>query len=98
MDVYGIKITRIAAARRSRPCRDARVLLTCARDGIFPRPTGTRAYAEFGDAIVNKKSATYGVRFDDRHTAHHGPFGGGDAIPHVMRRPSVVDDQGARMH
>ena len=77
----------IAAARRSRPCQ-MRVLLTCAKTA-FP----LIAYAEFGDAIVNKKSATW-RGFDDA-TRAMDPLELVTLNPTVMKRPLIVDDQGA---
>ena len=52
----------------------------------------SHAYAEFGDAIVNKKSATW-RGFDDAKRAMD-PLELVRLNPTVMKRPLILDDQG----
>ena len=55
MDIYGIK-TCDSCRKAIKALSDAR-FVDLRKDGITPDLLA-RAYAEFGDAIVNKKSAT----------------------------------------
>ena len=90
MDIYGIK-TCDSCRKAIKALSDAR-FVDLRKDGISPDLL-VRAYDEFGDAIVNKKSATW-RGFDDATRAM-------DLLelvtlnPTVMKRPLIVDDQGA---
>ncbi|NCZ65725.1 MAG: arsenate reductase, partial [Rhodobacteraceae bacterium] len=65
MDIYGIK-TCDSCRKAIKALSDAR-FVDLRKDGISPDLL-SRAYAEFGDAIVNKKSATW-RGFDDAKRA-----------------------------
>jgi len=90
MDIYGIKTCD--SCRRAIKALAGANFIDVRKDGISPDLL-TRAYAEFGDAIVNKKSATW-RGFDDATRAM-------DSLelvtlnPTVMKRPLIMDDQGA---
>ena len=61
------------------------------KDGISSELLA-RAYAEFGDAVVNKKSTTW-REFDDA-TRAMDPLELVTLNPTVMKRPLIMDDQG----
>ena len=90
MDIYGIK-TCDSCRKAIKALSDAR-FVDLRKDGISPDLL-SRAYAEFGDAIVNKKSATW-RGFDDAKRAMD-PLELVTLNPTVMKRPLIVDDQGA---
>ena len=90
MDIYGIK-TCDSCRKAIKALSDAR-FVDLRKDGISPDLL-SRAYAEFGDAIVNKKSATW-RGFDDA-TRAMDPLELVTLNPTVMKRPLIVDDQGA---
>ena len=89
MDVYGIK-TCDSCRKAIKALSDAR-FVDLRKDGISPALL-SRAYAEFGDAIVNKKSATW-RGFDDAKRAMD-PLELVTLNPTVMKRPLILDDQG----
>ena len=90
MDIYGIK-TCDSCRKAIKALSDVR-FVDLRKDGISPALL-SRAYAEFGDAIVNKKSATW-RGFDDA-TRAMDPLELVTLNPTVMKRPLIVDDQGA---
>lgn len=90
MDIYGIK-TCDSCRKAIKALSDAR-FVDLRKDGISPDLL-SHAYAEFGDAIVNKKSATW-RGFDDAKRAMD-PLELVTLNPTVMKRPLIVDDQGA---
>ena len=89
MDIYGIK-TCDSCRKAIKAMSDAR-FVDLRKDGISPDLL-SHAYAEFGDAIVNKKSATW-RGFDDAKRAMD-PLELVRLNPTVMKRPLILDDQG----
>jgi len=89
MDIYGIK-TCDSCRKAIKALSDAR-FVDLRKDGISPDLL-SHAYAEFGDAIVNKKSATW-RGFDDAKRAMD-PLELVRLNPTVMKRPLILDDQG----
>lgn len=90
MDVYGIK-TCDSCRKAIKALSNAR-FVDLRKDGISPDLLA-RVFTEFGDAIVNKKSATW-RGFDDA-TRAMDPLELVTLNPTVMKRPLIVDDQGA---
>ena len=89
MDIYGIK-TCDSCRKAIKALSDVR-FVDLRKDGISPALL-SRAYAEFGDAIVNKKSATW-RGFDDAKRAMD-PLELVTLNPTVMKRPLILDDKG----
>ena len=89
MDIYGIK-TCDSCRKAIKALEDAQ-FIDLRKDGIAPDVLA-RAFAEFGDAIVNKKSATW--RGFDEATRALDPLELVTLNPTVMKRPLIVDDQG----
>ena len=89
MDIYGIK-TCDSCRKAIKELADAN-FVDLRKDGISPDLLA-RAYAKFGDAIVNKKSATW-RGFDDA-TRAMDPLKLLTLNPTVMKRPLIMDDQG----
>ena len=89
MDIYGIK-TCDSSRKASKALAGAN-FIDMRKDGISPDLLA-RAYAEFGDAIVNKKSATW--RGFDGATRAMDPLELVTMNPTVMKRPLIVDDHG----
>jgi arsenate reductase len=89
MDIYGIK-TCDSCRKAIKALSDAR-FVDLRKDGISPDLL-SHAYAEFGDAIVNKKSATW-RGFDEAKRAMD-PLELVRLNPTVMKRPLILDDQG----
>ena len=90
MDIYGI-MTCDTCRKAIKALADAQ-FIDLRKDGIAPDVL-VHAFAEFGDAIVNKKSATW-RGFDDT-TRALDPLELVRLNPTVMKRPLIVDDQGA---
>ena len=89
MEIYGIK-TCDGCRKAIKALSDA-TFVDVRKDGVSPDLLA-RAYAEFDDAIVNKKSATW-RGFDDEIRAMT-PLKLLVQHPTVMKRPLIVDDQG----
>lgn len=89
MEIYGIK-TCDSCRKAIKALSDA-TFVDVRKDGVSPDLLA-RAYAEFDDAIVNKKSATW-RGFDDEIRAMT-PLELVVQHPTVMKRPLIVDDQG----
>ena len=89
MDIYGIK-TCDSCRKAIKALSDAR-FVDLRKDGISSELLA-RAYAEFGDAVVNKKSTTW-REFDDA-TRAMDPLELVTLNPTVMTHPLIMDDQG----
>ena len=90
MDIFGIK-TCDSCRKAIKALSDAR-FVDLRKDGITPDQLA-RAYAQKGNEILNKKTATW-RGFDDA-TRGMDPLELVTLYPTVMKRPLIVDDQGA---